>query len=130
MARPDNSRNQQPIDESRVAEVNTLPLDAVVRELIQRAGRKVTAYLAKIDNDLALRFLEHGSQPDATCEAALRTGLAAARIVDDSRGFGTSGQWFLDTAGREEPAAMLRSADGPHALADVIRAARVFASQK
>jgi|SRR5579872_1001870 len=125
---------QARFDPKRLVEAATVPMDAVVHELVELlGGHRVVALLGAVTSTGEVQDWERREGlPEPERQVALRFALQAARLIADTQGVASAEAWFIGTNphfGLHSPAQVLRDG-GRKAGLSVLRAAWDFVAEE
>jgi hypothetical protein len=121
-------------DPKRLQETVEMPIDAVVRELVDTLGsHRIVALLAGVKStENVTAWSRRDQAPESARQRALRIALQASRLIADLVGRQSAAAWFVGTNASlnfDSPARVLRDR-GEEGCLLVMRAAHDFVSEE
>ena|SRR5579875_4018840 len=120
-------------DPARLEEPLLMPIDEVVRELVELLdGQRVVALLAGVNSTRDVHaWMRREQPPRPERQSVLRSALQAARLITDLKSVASARAWFVGTNHNfdfDSPARVLRNGGDEGRIA-VLRAARDFVAE-
>ena len=110
---------------------NRIPTQEIATYLRERLGQRVTAYLVGAADPKQIATYARGGSISDIRERRLREGFKAVRMIETPYDTETAKAWLFGTNVRlddQAPIELIASATKTEQFADVLRAARQFAS--